>query len=111
MNNSTNCSLSSTQNRLETEIFHNVISMEIFMITTHITYGRYRSNSSILLKIKKSRHTQSNYSTEFSSYLQEYLDTPLHVAARHRDVESIKILVDSGANVSDKNVCRSTILY
>ena len=29
----------------------------------------------------------------------------MHVAARHRDVENIKILIDSGANVSEKNVC------
>jgi len=54
---------------------------------------------------------QSHVEEQLKAVNKEYLDTPLHVAARHRDVESIKILVDNGANVSDKNTEGQTVLH
>lgn len=32
-------------------------------------------------------------------------DTALHAAARRRDVDLVRLIVDAGANVDSKNVC------
>ncbi|XP_065062546.1 serine/threonine-protein phosphatase 6 regulatory ankyrin repeat subunit A-like isoform X2 [Rhopilema esculentum] len=54
---------------------------------------------------------QSHAEEQLKAVNKEYLDTPLHVAARHKDVDIIKILVDNGANVAEKNTDGQTVLH